>query len=98
MAVSERNRVLKEVRAALEREPRVNLHKFPIEMDFRDGVLTLEGEVEHIAAKKLSLSGRLLCRVSPALLIAFMSPQRRAWEMGPFWMRCVMCYSRKPRS
>jgi osmotically-inducible protein OsmY len=54
-AVSERDRVLKEVRAALEREPRVNLHKFPVEMEFSDGVLTLEGEVEHIAAKKLSL-------------------------------------------
>jgi len=55
MAVSERDRILKEVRAALEREPRINLHKFPVEMEFGEGVLTLEGEVEHIAAKKLSL-------------------------------------------
>lgn len=54
-AVSERDRVLKEVRAALEREPRINLHKFPIKMEFHEGVLTLEGEVEHIAAKKLGL-------------------------------------------
>ena len=54
-AVSERDRVLKEVRAALEREPHINLHKFPIEMEFYDGVLTLEGDVEHIAAKKLGL-------------------------------------------
>ena len=54
-AESERDRVLKEVRAALEREPRINLHKFPVEVEFCDGVLTLEGEVEHIAAKKLSL-------------------------------------------
>jgi osmotically-inducible protein OsmY len=54
-AVSERDRVLKEVHAALEREPRINLHKYPIEMELSDGVLTLEGEVEHIAAKKLSL-------------------------------------------
>ena len=53
--VSERDRVLKEVRAALEREPRINLHRFPVEMEFSDGVLTLEGEVEHIAAKKLGL-------------------------------------------
>ena len=51
----ERHRVLKEVRAALEREPRINLHKFPVEMEFSEGVLTLEGETEHIAAKKLSL-------------------------------------------
>lgn len=55
MALSERDRVLKEVRAALERETRINLHKFPIEMEFLDGVLTMEGETEHIAAKKLSL-------------------------------------------
>ena len=54
-AVSERDRVLKEVRAALEREPRINLHKSPVEMEFSEGVLTLEGEVEHIAAKKLGL-------------------------------------------
>jgi osmotically-inducible protein OsmY len=53
--VSERDRVLKEVRAALEREPRINLHKFPVAMEFSEGVLTLEGEVEHIAAKKLGL-------------------------------------------
>lgn len=52
---SERDRVLKEVHAALEREPRINLHKFPVKMEFGDGVLTLEGEAEHIAAKKLSL-------------------------------------------
>ena len=53
--MSERDRVLKEVRAALEREPCINLHKFPIAMEFHEGVLTLEGEVEHIAAKKLGL-------------------------------------------
>lgn len=54
-AVSERDRILKEVRAVLEREPRINLHRFPVAMEFSDGVLTLEGEAEHVAAKKLSL-------------------------------------------
>ncbi|MGA6826176.1 BON domain-containing protein [Nitrospira sp. NS4] len=53
--MSERERVLKEVRAELEREPRINLHRFPVKMEFSDGVLTLEGEAEHIAAKKLSM-------------------------------------------
>lgn len=53
--MSERERVLKEVRAALEREPRINLHKYPVMMEYAGGVLTLEGEVEHIAAKKLSM-------------------------------------------
>ena len=47
--------VLKAVRAAFEREPRINLHKYPVRMDFSDGMLTLEGEAEHVAAKKLSL-------------------------------------------
>ncbi|MDP3089604.1 MAG: BON domain-containing protein [Nitrospira sp.] len=53
--MSERERVLKEVRAALEREPRINLHKYSVTMEFADGVLTLEGEAEHIAAKKLAM-------------------------------------------
>lgn len=53
--MSERERVLKAVRAALEREPRINMHKYPVAMEFAEGVLTLEGEAEHIAAKKLAL-------------------------------------------
>lgn len=56
MVDEQRNRILKEVRAALEREPRINLHRYPVKMDIAEGVLTLEGEVEHIAAKKLSLA------------------------------------------
>ena len=53
--MANKGQVLTAVRAALEREPRINLHKYPVRMDFSDGVLTLEGEVEHVAAKKLSL-------------------------------------------
>lgn len=47
--------VIGAVLAAYEREPRVNLHKFPIDLRFEDGVLTLSGEVDGIAAKKLAL-------------------------------------------
>lgn len=47
--------VLKEIRAAFEREPRINLHRHAIAMAFDNGVLTLEGEVGDIAAKKLAL-------------------------------------------
>ena len=54
-AIAERERILKEVRAVLEREPRINLHKYPVQMDVNEGVLTLEGDVEHVAAKKLSM-------------------------------------------
>ena len=53
--LSDRDRVFREVRAALEREPRINLHKCPVQMTLSDGVLTLEGEVEHVAAKKRSM-------------------------------------------
>lgn len=53
--MSEKQEVTKAVKAAFEHEPRINLHSHPIEMDFENGVLTLEGEVENIAAKKLGL-------------------------------------------
>lgn len=53
--MSEKEEVIKAVRAAFEREPRINLHQYPVAMDFDDGVLTLDGEVENIAAKKLGL-------------------------------------------
>jgi osmotically-inducible protein OsmY len=51
-----RVKVLKQVRAALEHEPRVNLHRYPIRMDLdTDGAIILEGEVENIIAKKVAL-------------------------------------------
>jgi osmotically-inducible protein OsmY len=43
------------VLATLEREPRVNLHGNSIDVRFEDGVVTLTGEVDGIAAKKLAL-------------------------------------------
>ena len=43
------------VHAALEREPRVNLHRHPIRIASADGTVTLEGEVADVAAKKLAL-------------------------------------------
>lgn len=53
--MSEKDAVLKAVRAAFEHELWINLHKYPVQMDFADGVLTLEGEMETIAAKKLGM-------------------------------------------
>lgn len=43
------------IRAALEREPRVNLHANRIDIRCEGAVVTLEGEVDGIIAKKLSL-------------------------------------------
>lgn len=47
--------ILKQLRAALENEPRINLHRHPIHLDFSGGDLILDGEVEDVAAKKLAL-------------------------------------------
>jgi osmotically-inducible protein OsmY len=47
---------LSQVQAALAREPRVNLHRYPLRIGLDDdGALVLEGETENIAAKKLAL-------------------------------------------
>lgn len=48
--------IVKQTHAALEREPRVNLHHCSIHLAAREGELTLEGEVDSVAAKKLALS------------------------------------------
>jgi hypothetical protein len=48
--------IVGQVRAALEHEPRINLHRFPLSIELGDdGTLVLEGEAENIAAKKLVL-------------------------------------------
>jgi len=50
-----RDRIITEAAAALEREQSVNLHSFPVHLGFSEGVLTLQGEVEGITAKKKAL-------------------------------------------
>jgi osmotically-inducible protein OsmY len=47
--------IITEAAAALEREPSVNIHSFPVHLEYSDGALTLEGEVERITAKKKAL-------------------------------------------
>ena len=46
---------IKQVRAVLEKDPRINLHRYPISIAAQNGDLILTGEVESIAAKKLAL-------------------------------------------
>ncbi|MGE5320944.1 MAG: BON domain-containing protein [Hyphomicrobiaceae bacterium] len=49
------NSILKTVRAGFEREPRINVHRWPIRIAMsEDCVLVMEGEVESLAAKKLA--------------------------------------------
>jgi osmotically-inducible protein OsmY len=48
--------IVKEVSAALERDPRISFHKHPLKIALDvEGALVLEGELENIAAKKLAL-------------------------------------------
>jgi osmotically-inducible protein OsmY len=68
--------VIREVRAALEKDTRINLHRCPIAITMQDSDLIVAGEVENIAAKKLALvaAARILAgqrivdrlRVAPA--------------------------------
>jgi osmotically-inducible protein OsmY len=51
----EREEILNAVQAAFAHEPRLDVQPYPVHMAVEGGVLTLEGEVEHIAAKKLAL-------------------------------------------
>jgi osmotically-inducible protein OsmY len=48
-------RIVNEVAAALEQETSVNLHRFPLYLEFANGVLTMVGQAEHIMAKKRAL-------------------------------------------
>ncbi len=101
-------RVLKAVRAAFEREPRINLHKNPVQMEFRDAVLTLEGEVETIAAKKLCMelavgvpgvSGIVdRLHVAPSTRMgdgAVLDAVRDALIQEPTLRNCSICVTRK---
>jgi len=47
--------ILREVQAALEREPYIDLHHHRLKVDVENGALVIEGEVGSVAAKKLAL-------------------------------------------
>jgi len=53
--MSNNQHIIKAVQAAWEHEPRINLHTHPVTISYDNGVLTLEGEVQDIAAKKISM-------------------------------------------
>lgn len=72
--------VRRELMALLEREPRVNLHRDTIEIEFDEGIATLSGEVSDIAAKRLTLE---LAAAIPAVSgIVDRLHTRPAAEMG----------------
>ncbi len=47
--------IIKQIQAAFEIEPRINLHRFPIKVHEEGGKVVLEGETEHIAALRKAL-------------------------------------------
>jgi len=50
-----REEVIRLVQKALEHEPRINIHRYPIKIGYADSAVILEGEVGDPAAKKLAL-------------------------------------------
>ena len=58
MNVMEKNQnyLLKEMTAALERDPRIDIHHWPINIRMLEGQMVLEGIVENIAAKRVTLT------------------------------------------
>jgi len=47
--------IIKAIRAGLEREPRINLHRWPIHLEMADdGVLIMQGDVENLSARKIA--------------------------------------------
>jgi osmotically-inducible protein OsmY len=79
MAAQE-SEVTKEVKAALEVDPRVDLHRFPIQvMTGGDGLLRLEGDVESVVAKRVAMAhAQRVCgtdRVIDALRIVRTEPR-----------------------
>lgn len=54
--MNNKGEIAKEVLAALEVEPLINLHANPIQVDFSGGEVTLTGETETLAAKKTALA------------------------------------------
>ena len=53
--MSATDEIITAVRAALEHEPRINLHRYPVHVSVSNDDLILDGEVENIVAKKLAL-------------------------------------------
>jgi osmotically-inducible protein OsmY len=56
MATPQEPDIGKEVRAALEVDPRVDLHRYPINVIADSVGLRLEGEVENLAAKRVAMT------------------------------------------
>jgi len=73
------------IRAALEKDIRINLHRFPIALSFDGADLVLAGNVEDIAAKKIAL--QLAAGIDPTLRIVDRLTVTPAATMGDLEIR-----------
>jgi len=53
--MSKNHHIIKAVQAAWEHEAQINLHTHPVTISYENEILTLEGEVQDVAAKKLCM-------------------------------------------
>jgi osmotically-inducible protein OsmY len=54
-AMNPREAITRQVHAALEREARINLHRYPVRIHNDGGMVVLDGELSDVGAKKLAL-------------------------------------------
>ena len=73
-------KIIGRIRAAWEKEIRINLHRFPITLAFDGEDLVLTGDLENIAAKKLALE--LAATLSPSARIVDRLRVTPAQRMG----------------
>jgi hypothetical protein len=73
--------VLNHARAALRSEPRLRPSHTAIYLSFSEGVMTVEGEVENVAAKKLALEHIAAVLALRASLIDCGFRPHRKWAM-----------------
>ncbi len=93
--MSDATRILDAVRKALLSEPRVHPTEGPIHLTFVNGDLTMEGEVDRIAGKKLALE--VAARVpGVANIVERLRVRRRLpWAMAISATRCATrCWTR----
>ncbi len=63
----QRGKIIERIRAALETDSRINLHRYPIALAFAGDDLVLTGELAEIAAKKIALE--LAAAIAPGTAI-----------------------------
>ena len=75
--------IIKAVKATWEHEPRINLHTHPVTIVYDNGVLTLEGEVQDIAAKKLCMELAIAVPGVPGIVDRMHSTPAVRIRIGP---------------